>query len=1000
MTDGKTRYFHRLQKFAMNRMASPSALEQDSLSYWRVRILFTIIFSGLLISLFVFVPLIAMVIKHNLWTLLLFDVAVWLIGISLLLASRPRYEIRAAITLFMFYILGLGIIIFVGPLSGGPAFIFAFAVLVGVLLGSKAAIKALILNALTLAIIGWTFNAGLFDQAFPFFNSIENMLTAGASFMFLNTVAAMSVAVLVKGLNFAHQKEKELAINLNNEQLRLIKIKNELESEVEERKHTTDALSESEATLKSIFRAAPTGIGMVSNRILDRVNERLCEMVGYSPEELVGQSARILYPSEDEFQRVGKGKYKQIKERGTGTVETRWQCKDGSIIDVLLSSTPIDADKPTEGVTFTALDITDRKRAEEALRKSNERFRVLFDNAPDPIYINKMDGTLLDGNQAAEKLLGYKKEELIGKKFLDIGILSGQDLNKALNLMEQNQKGNSTGPDEFTLYRKDYTPVCVEVLTHPLEIGGEKLVLGVARNVTDRKQAEEALQLSEEKFSKAFQTSPVWVDITTISEDRFLEVNDTFTKISGFARKEAIGRTSLDLGFWLNPETERERALQIFNKQGYFRNLETKMRFKDGKGHTMLWSADPIKFEGQDCFINVLTDITETKIIQEEKAALESQLQQAQKMEAIGTLAGGIAHDFNNILSAVIGYTELSLIEAEKESVLYENLQEIFQASNRAKNLVKQILTFSRQAKQERKPVQVKLICKEAIKFLRASIPTSIKIIQKIESDSLVMADPTQIHQVLMNLCTNAGHAMGEKGGVLEIKLTDSKLAVDLSAKFPELKPGPYIELTVSDTGHGIPADITDRIFDPFFTTKGQGEGTGMGLSVVHGIVGSCGGAITVSSEPGKGTTFNIFLPAVKRDTTQPLITEDSIANGTESILFVDDESVLVNLGKRMLESLGYKVTTRTSSIEALELFKAKPDSFDLVITDMTMPNMTGDRLASELIRIKPEIPIIICSGYRAHINQKQALTMGIRAFISKPVLKGDIAKAIRKVLG
>jgi len=343
MTDGKTRYFHRLQKFAMNRMASPSALEQDSLSYWRVRILFTIIFSGLLISLFVFVPLIAMVIKHNLWTLLLFDVAVWLIGISLLLASRPRYEIRAAITLFMFYILGLGIIIFVGPLSGGPAFIFAFAVLVGVLLGSKAAIKALILNALTLAIIGWTFNAGLFDQAFPFFNSIENMLTAGASFMFLNTVAAMSVAVLVKGLNFAHQKEKELAINLNNEQLRLIKIKNELESEVEERKHTTDALSESEATLKSIFRAAPTGIGMVSNRILDRVNERLCEMVGYSPEELVGQSARILYPSEDEFQRVGKGKYKQIKERGTGTVETRWQCKDGSIIDVLLSSTPIDA---------------------------------------------------------------------------------------------------------------------------------------------------------------------------------------------------------------------------------------------------------------------------------------------------------------------------------------------------------------------------------------------------------------------------------------------------------------------------------------------------------------------------------------------------------------------------------------------------------------------------------------------------------------------------------
>jgi len=1000
MIDSKTRYFQQFQKFAMNRMVSPSVLEADSLSYWRVRILFTIIFSGLLISLFVFVPLIAMVIKHNLWTLLMFDAAAWLIGISLLLASRPRYEIRAAITLFMFYILGLGIIIFVGPLSGGPAFIFAFAVLVGVLLGSKAAIKALILNALTLAIIGWTFNAGLFDQAFPFFNSIENMLTAGASFMFLNTVAAMSVAVLVKGLNLAHQKEKDLAINLKREQLRLIKIKNELESEFEERKHTTEALTESEATLKSIFRAAPTGIGMVSNRILGRVNERLCEMAGYSPEELVGQSARILYPSEDEFQWVGEEKYKQIREQGTGTVETRWQCKDGSIIDVLLSSTPIDADKPTVGVTFTALDITDRKQTEEALRKSNERFRILFDNAPDPIYIHKLDGTLLDGNKAVEKLLGYKKEELIGKNLFEIGLLSGQDLPKALNTLEQSRKGNPFGPDEFTLYRKDMTPVCVEILTHPVEIRDEQFVLGIARDVTDRKQAEEALRLSEEKFSKAFQTSPVWVDITTISKDRFLEVNDTFTKISGFTRKEAIGRTSFDLGFWLDPESDRERALQIFYKQGYFRNLETKMRFKDGKDHTMLWSADPIEFEGQECFINVLTDITETKMIQEEKVALESQLQQAQKMEAIGTLAGGIAHDFNNILSAVIGYTELSLNEAEKESTLYQNLQEVFQASGRAKDLVKQILTFSRQAEKERKPVQVNLICKEAIKFLRASIPTSIKIRQEIKSDSLVMADPTQIHQVLMNLCTNAGHAMGEKGGVLEVKLTDAKLEAGVSAQFPELKPGPYLELAVSDTGHGIPADIIDRIFDPFFTTKGLSEGTGMGLSVVHGIVGSCGGAITASSEPEKGATFKIYLPAVERRKAQASITEDSIASGTERILFVDDETALVNLGKRMLESLGYKVTTRTSSIEALELFKAKPDSFDLVITDMTMPNMTGDKLASELIRIKPEIPIIICSGYSAHINQEQALTMGIRAFISKPVLKGDIAKAIRNVLG
>ena len=769
--------------------------------------------------------------------------------------------------------------------------------------------------------------------------------------------------------------------------------------DITDRKHTAEALIKSEATLKSIFRATPTGIGMVSGRILEWVNERLSEMVGYSSEELVGQSARKLYPTEDEFRRVGEEKYEQLRDRGTGTVETRWICKDGSIIDVLLSSTPLDSDNLATGVTFTALDITDRKQAEGALRASNERFRILFENAPDPFYINKMDGTLVDGNKAVEKLLGYQKEELIGMNFKDTGLLSGQDLAKALNLLEQNQKGKSTGPEEFTLFRKDGSPICAEILTLPVEIGNENLVLGIARDVTDRKQAQEALRRSEEKLSKAFQTSPVWVSITTVNEGRLLEVNDTFSKISGFSRSEAIGRTTTDLGFFLDPKRDRERALQIFRKQGCIRNLEMKMRFKDGKDHAILLSADPIDFEGQECLIKVLTDISEHKMMQGEKVALESRLQQAQKMEAIGTLAGGIAHDFNNILSAVIGYTELALSDAERDSILYRNLQEVFRASGRAKDLVKQILAFSRQAEQELKPVQVRLICKEAIKFLRASLPTSIKIYQEIISDSLILADPTQIHQVLMNLCTNAGYAMGDKGGVLELKLIDVNLGADATAKFPELKPGPYLELTVGDTGHGIPLNIVERIFDPFFTTKGKHEGTGMGLSVVHGIVGSCEGTIRVYSQPGKGTTFKIYLPAVGKDKAPISIGEEPVVSGTERILFIDDETAIVDMVKQMLESLGYQVTTRTSSIEALELFKAKANSFDLVITDMTMPNMSGDKLAGELMRVKPEIPVILCSGYSARTSQEQALAMGIRAFVPKPILRSEIAATIRKVL-
>ena len=390
--------------------------------------------------------------------------------------------------------------------------------------------------------------------------------------------------------------------------------------------------------------------------------------------------------------------------------------------------------------------------------------------------------------------------------------------------------------------------------------------------------------------------------------------------------------------------------------------------------------------------LTIVRDITESK-------AIEAQLYQARKMGSIGTLAGGIAHDFNNILSGIMGYTELALDSVERESQLYNNLQEVFRAGNRARDLVKQILTFSRQTGQDRKPIQVRHIVNEALKFLRASLPTSTEVRRNIQSDALVLADPTQIHQVLMNLCTNADHAMREKGGVLEVKLEEVELDADFTALQPDMKPGAYLNLTVSDTGNGMPPDVLERIFDPFFTTKETGEGTGMGLSVVHGIIGSYGGAITAYSEPGQGSTFKVYLPIIETSKEAHIGPEESIPIGSERILFVDDESVLVNMGKQIFESLGYDVTTRTSSIEALELFKNQPDRFDLVITDMTMPNMTGEDLAQELIRIKPNIPIILCTGFSAKIDDQKASAVGIRALVLKPIVKREIATTVRKVL-
>ena len=411
-------------------------------------------------------------------------------------------------------------------------------------------------------------------------------------------------------------------------------------------------------------------------------------------------------------------------------------------------------------------------------------------------------------------------------------------------------------------------------------------------------------------------------------------------------------------------------------------------------------------------------EITERKLAEKERRKMCVQLQQAQKMEAIGTLAGGIAHDFNNVLTAVIGYTEMALDDVTKGPLLQNDLQEVLKAGIRAKDLVNQILTFSRQTEQELMPVKLKLVAKEAIKLLRASLPTTIEIRQDIQNESWVLADPTQIHQILMNLCTNAGHAMQEKGGILEVSLRNVDLKTDQNRSKIEipksmaqsapgwagqaeigLAPGSYLRLTVSDTGHGMDRSTIQRIFDPYFTTKDKGEGTGLGLSVVHGIVKDHGGTVTVYSEPGRGAAFHVYLPVIERESELDVAAEKILPTGTERILFIDDEPSLVNLGTQMLEGLGYKVVTRTSSLEALELFKEQYDKFDLVFTDMTMPNMTGEELAKEVLKVRPDIPVILCTGFSSRITEEKAKAFGIRAFVMKPLLKLDMAKTIRRVL-
>jgi signal transduction histidine kinase/ActR/RegA family two-component response regulator len=395
--------------------------------------------------------------------------------------------------------------------------------------------------------------------------------------------------------------------------------------------------------------------------------------------------------------------------------------------------------------------------------------------------------------------------------------------------------------------------------------------------------------------------------------------------------------------------------------------------------------------------------ILEKKVEERTQALAESerQMQQVLKLQSIGTLAGGIAHDFNNILFPIIGYTELAMDDIPEGSPARKSLEEVLKAASRAKELIQQILIFSRRNGRERKPIRVPIIIREALKLLRASIPKTIDIITDLEENcSLIMGNPTQMHQVVMNLCTNAYQAMQESGGEIHVRLSEVNIGYEEMVQRIGIKMGPHLHLVVQDNGVGMDATVLERIFEPYYTTKEPGKGTGLGLSVIHGIVKNHGGFITVESLPGQGSSFHVYLPTI--DEIEQDIEVDIRAaetGGGERILLVDDEEPIVAMEKQMLEKLGYQVTACASSSEAWTAFSARPDQFDLMITDMTMPHMAGDRLSEKILHIRPNLPVILCTGYSDMINEEKAAALGIRKFVMKPVEKNELARAIRSAL-
>ena len=630
------------------------------------------------------------------------------------------------------------------------------------------------------------------------------------------------------------------------------------------RKQTETALKKSEATLLSIFRSSPVGIGLCRQRIIHWANEQLCTITGYTADELAGSNTRMLYVDQDGYRAADMERHVRTAPSGTGAIETRWRRRDGAVIDILLKATPIDPADPQQGITFTALDITARKQAEQA----QQLLRTAIDQSDGAIIITETSGRIQYVNDAFARLTGYTSADV-------------------------------TGSDIMRYQKTD-----------------------VSAKLIKRMQLQ-----------------------------------------------AAAGQTS------------RER----------FTNID-----KHGITHVVDATISPVR-DQSGSITNFVIDVTDMT----REYNMERQLRQSQKMEAIGTLAGGIAHDFNNILGAIMGYTDLARDGLDEKQESRQCLDAVMNAAVRARELVRQILTFSRQNEQQPHAINVVPVIREVSKLLQATLPKNITIRKSFADEKIfVMADPIQIHQIMINLCTNAVHAMQHRGGELHISTGRVTLSAQEVTRYDGIDPGGYLQMQIRDTGAGINPEDLQRIFDPYFTTKHIGKGTGLGLSVVHGIVKACGGDITCSSEPDVGTTFEILLPL-----SAPLAVETQskslvpVTGGVETLLVVDDEETIVTFLAQALRKFGYTVVGETQPAAALEQFKNAPDAFDLVVTDRSMPAMSGYQLVAAIRDLRTDIPVIMITGYDTDVDAALQTSMGITRLLTKPLSKDEIAAVIREVL-
>jgi len=790
-------------------------------------------------------------------------------------------------------------------------------------------------------------------------------LMGGKRYLQLNLCPEMTPDKTVKSVigvsrDFTSRKEAEESLRESEERFRSL---------VE---HMLDAMVILDFEGRIMYANPAAAILTSEKNINDKVGESITRFIHHdSLEGFMADLARIRKGRE-----VFLAEYRMMTKDGT----PRWAEGRGTKIIY----------QGQEADLVLLRDITERRQMQDAVHESEERFRTLVENAPDAVfvqtrrkfnYVNKA-ALALFGAENAEQLLGMPIFDRFHPDFHD-------QVDKRMRTL--NEKREKVPIMEEICLKLDGTPVAVEISAAPLNYRGYPGSIVFARDITVRKQVE----IEFRKLASAIEQADECVIITD-TQGAIQYVNPAFEKITGYTKGDVIGQNPRMLKSGMQDEAFYKELWGVITKGRTWSGRLVNRR-KNGTLYYEEASISPIRDKAGNIvsYVAVKKDITK-------EVELEEQLLRSQKLEAIGTLAGGIAHDFNNILSAIIGFSEVVKEEVPRKSPTFAHIIEVLRAGERARDLVKQILTFSRQVETTRAPVKVQLIARETIKLLRSSIPKNIAIIDRINPKaSPVEGDPTKIHQVIMNLCTNAYHAMMPDGGELNVGLTTVDLDEQAIRGWPTLKAGPHLCLKVSDTGCGMDDATVKRIFDPFFTTKEKGKGTGLGLAMVYGIVTELGGVISVASFPGHGSTFTVYLPVTERlsEAKGEEFEEEVTAMESGRILVVDDEESIIHFTQIMLEQLGYTVTALNSGTDALTLFRADPERFDLVMTDQVMPEMNGTRLAVEILKIRPDMPILLMTGYSETIDREGAQALGIREYLEKPFTKKAISQIIRRML-